>query len=80
MVTGVHLMKEQGPLILKQIAAMCGVLYTEAIGCVLWPVMIMHLDCAFTVGILSQFIQNPRAVHWEALKHLMIYLGSTKKL
>jgi hypothetical protein len=31
----------------------------------------------FTVGILSQFIQNSGHVHWEALKQVMVYLGST---
>ena len=44
----------------------------------LW--MIMHLDRAFAVGLLSQFIQNPRAIYWEALKYIMIYLGLMKEL
>jgi len=47
---------------------MHGVPYVEAIGCVLWLVMIMWLDCAFVIGILFQFIPNPRNIHWEALK------------
>ena len=59
---------------------MRGVPYAEAIGCVLWPVMITRPDCAFAVGILSQFIQNPGNAHWEALKRVMVYLGSTKDL
>jgi hypothetical protein len=59
---------------------MCGVPYAEAIGCVLWPVMITQPDCTFAIGILSQFIQNPGNVHWEALKRVMVYLGSTKDL
>jgi hypothetical protein len=42
--------------------------------------MITRPDCAFAVGILSQFIQNPGNVHWEALKRVMVYLGSTKDL
>ena len=32
--------KDQGPLTLKQVVAMRGVSYAEAIRCVLWPVMI----------------------------------------
>ena len=47
---------------------------------VLWPVMITRPDCAFAIGILSQCIQNPRNAHWEALKRVMVYLGSTKDL
>jgi hypothetical protein len=59
---------------------MRGMSYAEAIGCVLWPVMITRPDCAFAIGILSQFIQNPGNIHWEALKRLMVYLGTTKDL
>ena len=32
------------------------------------------------MSTLSQFIQNPRPTHWEALKHVIIFLGSTKDL
>src|ERR1700733_11996822 len=42
--------------------------------------VILRLDAAFAVGILSQFIQNPGKVHWEALKCLIVYLGCTKNL
>ena len=59
---------------------MRGIPYTEAIGSVLWPVVISRLDAAFAVSTLSQFIQNPRPAHWEALKHVIVFLGSTKDL
>ena len=59
---------------------MSGVPYAEAIGCVLWPVMITRPDCALVIGILSQFIQNPGNAHWEALTRVMVYLGSMKDL
>ena len=32
------------------------------------------------VSLLSQFIQNPGLAHWEALKQVIVYLGSTKDL
>ena len=35
-------------------------------------------DIAYAVGILSQYIQNPGPAHWEALKRVIIYLGTTK--
>ena len=63
-----------------QTMRMRGVPYAEAIGCVLWPVMITRPDCAFAIGILSQFVQNPGNAHWEALKRVMVYLGVTKDL
>ena len=37
-----------------------------------WP------DTVYAVGILSQFIQNLGPAHWEALKRVITYLGSTK--
>ena len=54
--------------------------YVQAISSVLWPVVISHPDVAFTVGILSQFIQNPGQVHWEGIKRVITYLGNTKNL
>ena len=38
------------------------------------------LDITYTVGILSQFVQNPGQVHWEALKRVISYLNTTKEL
>ena len=35
---------------------------------------------AFTVSILSQFVQNPGQAHWEALKHIIVCIKSTKDL
>ena len=60
--------------------AMCmrGVPYVEAIGSVLWPGIISRPDVAYVVGVLAQFIQNPGNVHWEALKHVIVYLESMK--
>ena len=80
MEAGAQFTKDQGPSSPTQAMRMRSVPYAEAIGCVLWPVMITRPDCAFAVGILSQFIQNPGNVHWEALKRVMVYLGSTKDL
>ena len=41
-------------------------------------VVVSHPDMAYAVGNLSQFIQNPGPVHWEALKRVISYLGSMK--
>ena len=80
METGAQYTKDQGPSTPTQERRMRGIPYAEAIGCVLWPVIISRPDAAFAVGILSQFVQNPGLVHWEALKRVIIYLGSTKDL
>ena len=67
--------KEQCPSTVNQVARMKGVPYSEAIGSVLWPVVVSRPDAAYTVGILSQFIQNPGPAHWEGVKRVISYLG-----
>ena len=80
MVTGATFSTSDLPSTPTQVACMCRIPYTEAIGRVLWPVIISRPDAAFAVSTLSQFIQNPGPAHWEALKHMIIFLGSMKDL
>jgi hypothetical protein len=60
-----------------QIARMKGVPYSEAIGSILWPVMVSRPDAAFAVSTLSQYIQTGPA-HWEGVKRVILYLLTTK--
>ena len=71
---------DQCPFTHNQTAWMQGVPYSKAIGSVLWPAVVLRPDVAYAVGILSQFIQNPGPVHWEAVKQVTIYLGTTKNM
>ena len=80
MVTGATLSTSDSPSTPTQVVRMCGIPYAEAIGSVLWPVVISQPDAAFAVSTLLQFIQNPGPTHWEALKRVIIFLGSTKDL
>src|SRR5882762_10740122 len=50
MESGTHFTKDQAPSTPTQAIRMRGMPYAEAIGCVLWPVMITRPDCAFTSG------------------------------
>ena len=65
---------------LNQTARMQGVPYSEAIGSILWPAVVSCPDVAYVVGILSQFIQNPGTIHWEGVKRVINYLGTTREL
>ena len=71
---------DQCPSTPNQLARMKGVPYSEAVGSVLWPVVVSRPDVAYAIGVLAQFIQNPGLAHWEALKRLINYLGWTKDL
>ena len=77
---GAQFSKDQCPSTLNQTSKMQGVPYSEAIGSVLWPVVVSRPDAAFAVGVLSQFIQNLGPAHWEGIKCLINYLGSTKNM
>jgi hypothetical protein len=70
--------KDQCPFTPSQSAQMRDVPYAEAIGHVLWPVMISRLDALCAVGILAQFVQNPGWAHWKALKRVIGYLYTTR--
>ena len=80
MVTGATFLTSNLPSTPAQIVHMHGIPYVEVIGSVLWPVIVSQLDAAFAVSILLQFIQNPGPTHWEALKCMIIFLGSMKDL
>ena len=77
---GAQFSVDQCPSTINQSAKMRGVPYSEAISSVLWPVVVLRPDTMYAVGILSQYIQNPGPVHWEGLKRVINYLGSTKNL
>jgi len=49
-------------------------------GSVLWPAVVSRPDIAFGVRVLLQFVQNPGPIHWEALKRVIFYLNTTKRL
>ena len=78
MVTGATFSTADSPSTPMQVVCMCGIPYVEAIGSVLWPVIVSQPDAAFTVSILSQFIQNPGPAHWEVLKRMIVFLRSMK--
>ena len=80
MVTGATFSTSNSPSIPTQVAHMRGIPYAEAIGSILWPVIVSQPDAAFAVSTLSQFLQNPGPAHWEALKCVIIFLGSMKDL
>jgi len=75
-----HFKIQQCPSMANQLARMQNVPYSEAIGSVLWPVVVSRPDVAYAVGTLLQFIQNLGPAHLEALKHIISYLESMKEL
>ncbi len=54
--------------------------YREAIGSLMYTAVATHPDIAYAVSTLSQFLNNPREVHWNALKRIFHYLSGTANL
>ena len=71
---------QQCPSTLNQLSKMQGIPYSEVLGSVLWPTVVLHPDMAYVVGILLQFMQNPGPAHWEGLKRVINYMEHTKNL
>jgi hypothetical protein len=77
---GEILSRAQSPSNPEERDQMKNVPYAQAIGHVLWPVIISRPDAVFQVNLLAQFVQSPGRVHWNALKRLMCYLHMTRDL
>ena len=51
--------------------------YRSAIGTLLWIAMCTRPDIAYHVSFLSTFSNKPMKIHWEYVKKVITYLGST---
>jgi len=51
--------------------------YHELIGKLLYLTIATHLDIAYTIGVLCQFVKNPRMAHWLTAKCILQYLKGT---
>jgi hypothetical protein len=66
--------------VLADTTPMSNVPYREAIGSLMYAAVATRPDIAFTVSILSQFLETPSQLHWQAVKRIFCYLISTKTL
>ena len=51
--------------------------YSSAVGAVMYAMLGTRPDIAYAVSVLSQFMQEPRLEHWQALKRVLRYLKGT---
>jgi hypothetical protein len=54
--------------------------YNALVGSLLYLAMCTRPDIAHAVGMLSRFVSEPRANHWQAAKSVLRYLSGTKNL
>jgi hypothetical protein len=76
---GSSLSKADAPSDDTEAALMKKTPYREAIGSLMYAAVATRPDISFAVSALSQFLENPGLLHWEAVKHVLCYLSSTKE-
>lgn len=70
--------REQCPSNPQEVARMRRMPYRELIGSLMYLAVGTRPDIAFAVSTLSQFLENPGEVHWEAARRILRYLKGTK--
>jgi hypothetical protein len=80
MIPGRIYTKQDMPSDATEATHMKNIPYCEAIGSLMYASIATHPNIMFTVLVLSQFLDNPREVHWDAVKHVFHYLVGTKTL
>ncbi|GJV31848.1 retrotransposon protein, putative, ty1-copia subclass [Tanacetum coccineum] len=66
--------KSQGAKTPTEVQRMQRVPYASAIGSIMYAVRCTRPDVAFTQNLCSRFQQNPREIHWTAVKTILNYL------
>ena len=54
--------------------------YREAIGSIMYLMLMTRPDLAASVQILSRFMEKPTRIHWEAIKRVLRYIQGTKEI
>ena len=75
---GVTLSKKDSPTDANEMAQMKKVPYREAVGSLMYAAVATRPDITFAISTLSQFLENPGLLHWEAVKRVLRYLSGTK--
>lgn len=67
------------PKVPQEVENMKRIPYKEAISSLMYTAIRSRADIAYTISFLAHFMQNPRNVHWEAVKRVIRYLKGTKE-
>lgn len=64
----------QCPKTNEKIEDMSNILYTSAVGCLMYAMVCTKPDLAQAVSMVSKFMVNPNRPHWNAVKWIFRYL------
>jgi transposase InsO family protein len=77
-VPGATFSKADAPSDATSAAHMSKTPYREAVGSLMYAAVATRPDITFAISTLSQFLDNPGELHWEAVKRVFRYLAGTK--
>ena len=77
-VPGANYSRSQAPTDATEADYMRKIPYCKAIGSLMYVAVATHSDITFAISTLSQFLDNPSCIHWEAVKRVFHYLSGTK--
>ena len=77
-VPGANYTRLQGPADAAEVDYMHKIPYCEAIGSLMYVTVATHPNITFAISTLSQFLNNPGCIYWEAVKQVFCYLSGTK--
>ena len=78
-VDGLDLRKPVSPITADEQLEMSGVPYAAAVGAIMYAMLGTRPDIAYAVSVVSQFMHDPRPVHWQAVKRILRYLKGTQQ-
>ena len=77
---GVHLSKKMYPSTSEKIQHMSKILYTSAIGSLVYAMLYTRLDISLNVCVMSRYQSKLREEYWIVVKNILKYLRRTKDL
>nr|GEV52373.1 retrotransposon protein, putative, Ty1-copia subclass [Tanacetum cinerariifolium] len=64
----------------EEVAYMKKVPYASAVGSIMYAVRCTRPDVAFAQNLVSRYQQNPKKLHWVAVKHILKYLRNMRDM
>ena len=75
---GIPLPDDQMPKTQEEENMMRQVPYASTVGSLMYAMFCTGSDICYSVGMVSQYQSNPRAKHWQAVKHILKYRWRTR--
>ena len=76
--TTIRLLDRDSPTIEEERKLNGKIPYASAVGHIMYVMAMTQPDLAYAIGVVSQYMLNPRRKHREVVKHMLRHLRGTK--